>query len=44
MTRAFGGLTGDSYGAVNEISEVAVLAGAVALANQGWMTTIVFLL
>ncbi len=44
MTRAFGGLTGDSYGAVNEISEVAVLAGAVALAHQGWLTPIVFLL
>ena len=44
MTRAFGGLTGDSYGAVNEVSEVAVLAGAVALVHQGWMTTIVFLL
>ena len=39
-----GGLTGDCYGAVNEISEVAVLAGAVALVHQGWMTTIVFLL
>ena len=44
MTRAFGGLTGDSYGAVNELSEVAVLAGAVALAHQGWLTPIVFLL
>ena len=44
MTRAFGGLTGDCYGAVNEISEVAVLAGAVALAHQGWVTPIVFLL
>ena len=44
MTRALGGLTGDCYGAVNEVSEVAVLAGAVALAHQGWMRTVVFLL
>ncbi len=44
MTRAFGGLTGDSYGAVNEISEVSVLAGAVALAHQGWLTPMGFLL
>ena len=42
MTRAFGGLTGDSYGAVNEVSEVAVLAGAVALAHQEWLIPIVF--
>ena len=42
MTRAFGGLTGDCYGAVNEVSEVAVLAGAVALAHQKWLIPIVF--
>ncbi len=42
MTRAFGGLTGDCYGAVNEVSEVAVLAGAVALAHQEWLMPIVF--
>ncbi len=42
MTRAFGGLTGDCYGAVNEVSEVAVLAGAVALAHQEWLIPIVF--
>ena len=42
MTRAFGGLTGDCYGAINEVSEVAVLAGAVALAHQEWLIPIVF--
>ena len=42
MARAFGGLTGDCYGAVNEVSEVAVLAGAVALAHQEWLMPIIF--
>ena len=43
MTRALGGLTGDCYGAVNEISEVAVLTGAVALAHQDWLDLMGFL-
>ena len=43
MTRALGGLTGDSYGAINEISEVAVLAAAAALAVYGWLRPPLFL-
>ena len=37
MNRALGGLTGDCYGATNELSEVAVLAAAVALAHRTWL-------
>jgi adenosylcobinamide-GDP ribazoletransferase len=37
MTKALGGLTGDTYGAINEIAEVTVLAAAVALAVRGWL-------
>ena len=37
MNRALGGLTGDCYGATNEVSEVAVLAAAVALAHRTWL-------
>jgi adenosylcobinamide-GDP ribazoletransferase len=32
-----GGLTGDSYGAINEVIEVTVLAAAVALVPHGWI-------
>ena len=35
MTRMLGGLTGDSYGAANEMAEVAVLMAAVALLPYG---------
>ncbi len=44
MTRALGGLTGDSYGAINEISEVVVLAAAAALAIYGWLRPPLFLI
>ena len=37
MVRVLGGLTGDCYGTTNEVSEVAALAAAVALAHQGWL-------
>ena len=39
MTRSLGGLTGDCYGATNEICEVAVLLAALALARYGWLET-----
>ena len=39
MTRSLGGLTGDCYGATNEVCEVAVLAAALALARYGWLET-----
>ena len=32
-----GGLTGDSYGAINEITEVAMLLGLLAFARYGWL-------
>ncbi|HZA25213.1 MAG TPA: hypothetical protein VFA32_21900 [Dehalococcoidia bacterium] len=32
-----GGLTGDTYGAANEIIEVVGLMAAVALLTQGWL-------
>jgi len=37
MASMLGGLTGDTYGAINEISEVAALMAAVALIPQGLM-------
>ena len=37
MSKSLGGLTGDTYGAINEISEVAVLAAAVILASHKWL-------
>jgi adenosylcobinamide-GDP ribazoletransferase len=37
MSRMLGGLTGDTYGAANEIVEVVGLMAAVALLTQGWM-------
>jgi adenosylcobinamide-GDP ribazoletransferase len=37
--RLFGGLTGDNYGAVNEIAEVAVLLILVILTNKNWLLT-----
>jgi adenosylcobinamide-GDP ribazoletransferase len=37
MSRMLGGLTGDTYGATNEIVEVAGLMAAVALLPSGWI-------
>lgn len=37
MAVMLGGLTGDTYGAINELSEVAALMAAVALIPHGWM-------
>lgn len=37
MSRMLGGLTGDTYGAINELTEVAVLMAAVPLAQNGWI-------
>ena len=41
MSRMLGGLTGDTYGAINELTEVAVLMAAVALAPHGWLEPVV---
>ena len=40
MSRSLGGLTGDCYGATNEVCEVAVLAAALVLARYGWLETL----
>ncbi len=40
MCRLLGGLTGDTYGAINEITEVMALATAVALAPLGLVNTL----
>ena len=37
MSKALGGLTGDTYGATNEIIETAVIIAATALAAQEWL-------
>ena len=37
MANMLGGLTGDSYGAINEVIEVVVLVAAVALLPHGWI-------
>ena len=37
MVNLLGGLTGDSYGATNELAEVAALVAAVALVPHGWI-------
>lgn len=37
-----GGLTGDSYGAINEITEVAMLLGLLAFAGQGWIEPLIW--
>jgi len=37
MAKALGGLTGDTYGATNEIIETAVIIAATALAAQEWL-------
>ena len=37
MANRLGGLTGDTYGAINEVVEVAALMAAVALLPHGWI-------
>ena len=37
MAKSLGGLTGDTYGATNEVIETAVIIAAVALAGQEWL-------
>ncbi len=37
-----GGLTGDSYGAINEITEMAMMLGLLAFARQGWLDAILW--
>ena len=37
MANMLGGLTGDTYGAINELGEVAALGALVALIPLGWM-------
>ena len=37
MARALGGLTGDTYGATNEVVETTVIIAATALAAQEWL-------
>ncbi len=37
MAKALGGLTGDTYGAANEIVETTVIIAATALAAQEWL-------
>jgi len=37
MAKALGGLTGDTYGAANEVVETAVIIAATALAAQEWL-------
>jgi len=44
MARLLGGLTGDTYGAVNEVTEVAVLLSAVGLARYGLLEPLPLLL
>jgi adenosylcobinamide-GDP ribazoletransferase len=40
ISRLLGGLTGDTYGAINEVSEVVALAAGVALAPAGLIETL----
>jgi cobalamin synthase len=37
MSRMLGGLTGDTYGAINELAEVTVLMAGVAMLPHGWI-------
>ena len=37
MAKSLGGLTGDTYGATNEIIEMTVIIAATALAAQEWL-------
>ena len=40
MTSKLGGLTGDTYGAVNETTAVLALLAAVAVLPSGWLETL----
>ena len=44
IAKTLGGLTGDAYGATNEIIETVVLIGATALATQEWLEPLLNLL
>ena len=44
IAKTLGGLTGDAYGATNEIIETVVLIGATALATQEWLEPLLDLL
>ncbi len=37
IAKSLGGLTGDTYGATNEIIEMTVIIVATALATYGWL-------
>jgi len=37
MAKSLGGLTGDTYGATNEIIEMTVILAATALIPYGWL-------
>ena len=39
-----GGLTGDSYGAINEVVEMLALMAVVAMASRGWVEPLTSLL
>jgi len=38
LNRRLNGLTGDTYGAINEVAETAVVLAALALAEHGWLS------
>ncbi len=40
LFKMLGGLTGDTYGAINELVEVAALAAAAALIPHGWLVSL----
>ena len=44
IAKSLGGLTGDTYGATNEIIETTVIIGAAALATQEWLEPLTDLL
>ena len=44
IAKTLGGLTGDAYGATNEIIETVVLIVATALATQEWLEPLLDLL
>jgi cobalamin synthase len=37
-----GGLVGDSYGAINEVVEAAMLMGVLALSDKGWLHALIW--
>ncbi len=44
VARMLGGLTGDCYGAANELAETALLLAAVAMLPYGWLQPLLFIL